>query len=195
MLFRTINHYESESDEKIEEIIEETKEIIEETKEIIEETKEKRECFICFDFQSNNDNNIIRLKNYTDFYKFCECDGYIHVNCLNSWYKKNEECPICRNKVKRADTLEIYNLYQYQYGVYMIYSFLFIKRRFINSLMFFIKLTHRMFLVLFLFIIFNMINELYKNIIYELEKEMYDIYLLDNYGEPILNKSCSFSIN
>jgi len=87
MLFRTVNYYDSENDEKIEET-----------------DKEERECFICFDFQLDN-NNIIKLKNNTDFYKFCDCDGYIHVNCLNLWYEKNEECPICRNKIKRADNL------------------------------------------------------------------------------------------
>jgi len=172
MLFKTVNYYESESDEKIEET-----------------DKEERECFICFDFQlDNNNNNIIKLKNNTDFYKFCDCDGYIHVNCLNSWYEKNEDCPICRNPIKRADNLELYNLYQYQYGVYMIYSFLVIKRRLTNSLLFIIKLSHRMFLVLFVFIILNTINQLYTNIIYELEKEIHDTYLLDNYREPIVNR-------
>ena len=160
MLFRTVNYYESESDEKIEETY-----------------KEERECFICFDFQLDNNNNIIKLKNNTDFYKFCDCDGYIHVNCLNSWYEKNEDCPICRNPIKRADNLELYNLYQYQYGVYMIYSFLVIKRRLANSLLFIIKLSHRMFLVLFVFIILNTINEIYNKAIYELEKEIHDNYM------------------
>ena len=173
MLFTTVNYYESESES-------------ESDKKIEDNEKEQRECFICFDFQL--DNNIIKLKNNTDFYKFCDCDGYIHVNCLNSWYEKNEECPICRNPMKKADNLELYNLYQYQYGVYMIYSYLVIKRRLANSFLFIIKLTHRMFLVLFVFIILNTINEIYNKAIYELEKEIHDTYLLDNYREPIINR-------
>ena len=187
MLFRIVNYYDSENDEKIEEINEPKKET----------DKQENECFICFDFQLDN-NDTIKLKNYTDFYKFCDCDGYIHVNCLNSWYEKNQQCPICRNPVKRADSIELYNLYQYQYGVYMIYFFLVVKRRLANSLLFVIKLTHRMFFILFFYIIFNMINEVYNSIIYELEKEIYDNYLLDNYSldnysldnykEPFVNR-------
>ena len=162
MSFRSINYYESKNDKKIE-----------------EKDTEQRECFICFDFQLDN-NNIIKLKNSTDFYKFCDCDGYIHVNCLNLWYEKNEECPICRNSIKRADNLELYNLYQYQYGVYMIYSFLVMKIRVAKSFLFIIKLTHRMFLLLFVFIFLNTINEIYNKVIYELEKGIHDTYLLDN---------------
>ena len=184
MLFRIVNYYDSENDEKKEEINEPKKE---NDKEETDGKEEERECFICFDFQLDN-NNIIKLKNSTDFYKFCYCDGYIHVNCLNSWYEKNEECPICRNPMKKADTLELYNLYQYQYGVYMIYSFLVIKRTLGNSFLFIIKLTYHMFLVLFVFIILNTINEIYNKAIYELEKEIYENYLSDNYREPLVNR-------
>jgi hypothetical protein len=177
MLFRIVEHYETENEE-----IKEKKEIKE-----IKENQEIKECFVCFEFQLDN-NYIINLKNQTDYFKFCECDGYIHVDCLNLWYEKNEKCPICRNPMKLADSLELYNVYQYQYCLYIIYSYICTKRIIAKIFLFLIKFTHCFFLLLFVFIIVNTINKIYKDIIYELEKEMYDNYLLDNYKEPLINR-------
>ena len=186
MLFRTVNHYESENDEKKEEIYE----IHEETNGIGNINKQEQiECFICFDVKTNNEIPI-RLKNQIDFYKFCDCDVYVHTNCLNTWYEKYEECPICRNTIKKLDCLELYNLYQYQYGVYIIYSFLVIKKSIYISVNFLIKIIRRMLIFMLILIITCMINEIYKSVIYELEKKENKYYLSDfyYYEEPLVNR-------
>jgi ABC-type antimicrobial peptide transport system permease subunit len=197
MLFRIVNHYDSEYYEsEYDKIIEENNnemivknyKTIEENDEIIEENnKEQRECFVCFEI-SLDKNDIISLKTHTDYFKFCECDGYIHINCLNLWYEKNEKCPICRNTVKKADNIELYNLYQYEYFLYVIYSYLVVKKTLANSFLFIIKISRCFIFYLFLFSIFNVINELYHNIINELKNEVPDNYLLDNYKEPLVNR-------
>jgi len=166
MLFRIIDHYESEIEEIDEEI----------AKEIDEEPVS---CFICFEFQFDN-NDIISLKNQTDYYKFCECDGYIHANCLNLWYEKNPECPICRNSMKRLRYLELYQLYEYY--TCAIYLLSVIRKIVAGSLIFIIKLSHSIILVMCVFIILKTINKIYSDIIYELKNKMYNYYELYHYN-------------
>ena len=144
------------------------------------------EVFVCFEFQVDN-NYIISLNNQTNYFKFCQCNGYIHVNCLNLWYEKNETCPICRNSIKLVDSLELYNVYQYQYGLYIMYSFICTKKIFADFLLFSITLIHFLYVLGIAFIILNTINEIYKGTIIQLENKIHNNYLLENYEEPLLD--------
>jgi hypothetical protein len=171
MLFRIIDHYESENKDIDEEIVEEIDEEIHE---------EPISCFVCFETQFDN-NDIISLKNQTDYYKFCKCDGYIHINCLNLWYEKNPECPICRNSMKHLRYLELYQLYEYY--TCAIYLLSVIRKIVAGSLIFIIKLSHSIILVMCVFIILKTINKIYSDIIYELKNKMYNYYELYDYND------------
>ncbi len=162
MLFRISNHYEIESDES-----DETKK---ETNEEIQ--KEDMECFICFDNKIDSEYPV-RLKYQIHYFKYCYCDGYIHMSCLNIWYENYKECPICRKSIKEADYLEIYNLYQYYYGFYIIMCYIkviVIKTMYISKY-YIIRITPHILSYIFIFLIYNVIHEIYKNIINELEKK------------------------
>jgi len=60
---------------------------------------DKGECFICYEIKTFNGSKPILLKNQSIYYKFCNCDGLIHNECLDHWFRLNEKCPICRIKV------------------------------------------------------------------------------------------------
>ena len=195
MLFRIVDHYEELNGEIDKEL---NGEIDKELNGEID--KETRECFVCFEIQFDN-NDIISLKNQTDYYKFCKCDGYIHVNCLNLWYEKNPECPICRNSMKQIGCLELYHLYECY--ICLLYLFLVIKKKLADTLLFVIKISHIIFLLIFIFNILHTINRMFSDIIYELENKMYNYYelyhyndyelyyynnySLENYKEPLVN--------
>ena len=75
--------------------------IEEETKK--EETKkeeENRECLICFQNKCIKETESERfstiMKNNFDFQKDCECDFWVHTNCLKIWFLQKEMCIICR---------------------------------------------------------------------------------------------------
>ena len=48
------------------------------------------DCSICLD-TFNNDKKTIRTK---------ECGHVFHLDCLNTWVKKNPSCPCCRSELK-----------------------------------------------------------------------------------------------
>jgi len=73
--------------------------------------EEQPECFICFETRINNEELPIKFKKQTYFYKFCECDCFVHINCIDNWYNFNNSCPICHNIL-----IKIYNVeYIYYY--------------------------------------------------------------------------------
>jgi len=101
----------------------------------MEENKEN-ECFICFEVSNKYEKNPSRLSNKIDYFKKCECDGWIHDDCLEKWYLLKETCPICRNKV-------IYINYDFHYIVHIIDFFLYIRNfttRFLIKLKFYLKI-------------------------------------------------------
>jgi hypothetical protein len=55
-------------------------------------TKKDTTCIICW----TNESEPILLKQITQFITFCDCNTYIHDDCLNTWYCKTYSCPICR---------------------------------------------------------------------------------------------------
>lgn len=54
------------------------------------------DCFICFEIKTINEIKPINLINQCIYYKKCICNGSVHRECLDLWFKKNKSCPICR---------------------------------------------------------------------------------------------------
>lgn len=55
------------------------------------------ECFVCYEITTNLESQPTSLRLQTKYYKKCNCNGWIHKNCLDIWYNKEKKCPICRN--------------------------------------------------------------------------------------------------
>ena len=63
-------------------------------------THENNDCLICLEINDSSDNICIRIEN--NFYtKDCLCDGWIHKYCLDVWYVKNKQCPICLSTMNK----------------------------------------------------------------------------------------------
>lgn len=61
---------------------------------------ENNDCLICLEINDSSDNICIRIEN--NFYtKDCLCDGWIHKYCLDVWYVKNKQCPICLSTMNK----------------------------------------------------------------------------------------------
>jgi len=66
----------------------------------------KDECFICYEFITFNKFTPISLKHKLFYVKTCGCDGSVHESCLKLWLDKNNNCPICRNKLKEKTNID-----------------------------------------------------------------------------------------
>ncbi len=89
------------------------------------------ECVICFEIETSNELKPIFLKEQQIYIRKCNCNSSIHKECLNTWFQKNKNCPICRTKV-----LEIKPaiLIIYDYAPYSVYMLFYIKQFIINFL-------------------------------------------------------------
>jgi hypothetical protein len=58
----------------------------------------ENECLICLEVKNNNNEKTMKLNDLA-CEKYCECDGWIHKTCLDSWFKIKFTCPICRNSI------------------------------------------------------------------------------------------------
>lgn len=58
------------------------------------------DCFICYELRTETEPYTISLKTQTIYNKQCGCDGWIHKQCLDKWYKKQKKCPICRLEIR-----------------------------------------------------------------------------------------------
>lgn len=63
-------------------------------------------CFICLDVHTDS-RALFQLRELCfEYYKNCSCTGYIHRNCLHSWFNTSaNKCPICRNNMKKKTPL------------------------------------------------------------------------------------------
>ena len=79
------------------------------------------ECFICYELRSDLDSCTISLKTQVDYDKLCGCDGWIHKQCLDIWYKKQQKCPICRLEIQERtnDVCAVVSLVPYINRVYI----------------------------------------------------------------------------
>ena len=64
---------------------------------IMDKKNDIEDCFICFELIDFNNKIPIRLDDQNNYFKICNCNGWIHTECLNHWCKLNKKCPICRN--------------------------------------------------------------------------------------------------
>jgi len=47
-------------------------------------------CIVCLEDTSMN------IKSIKHLIKICECEYWIHENCINAWFIKEPICPICK---------------------------------------------------------------------------------------------------
>jgi hypothetical protein len=64
---------------------------------------EKTICFICYETEIE----AKQLNLLKDYVKKCNCNGWVHNNCLNKWYEKCNKCPICRTTVYKNKTINM----------------------------------------------------------------------------------------
>ena len=76
MLFRTIDHY----DELV-----------------YYENTVNPECFICYEV----DIERMQLNSQQEYFRTCECNGFIHKHCLCKWIEHSMKCPICRKYIAK----------------------------------------------------------------------------------------------
>ena len=122
MLFRLIDHYNTELDE-------------------CNTIFEPIECFICYETVFEDELNPIKLNSNTNYIKYCKCDMFIHKKCLNIWYENNKKCPICRKYMsENTTTTEILNKRGYILFSYIIKKNI-IKIMRVLTILFFIYYT------------------------------------------------------
>lgn len=80
------------------------------------------ECFICFEYKTDNDIRPINLQIQRLYLNNCCCKGPVHVDCLKTWFDKNKTCPICRIKVIENNNATIAIHTYIPWGI-TIYSF------------------------------------------------------------------------
>ena len=55
-------------------------------------------CFICYEHLCEN-MKPIKLNSKIYYLKNCNCDGFIHKKCIDTWYNINSSCPVCRTAI------------------------------------------------------------------------------------------------
>jgi hypothetical protein len=63
------------------------------------EIKEE-ECFICYEYILNYKSSK-KMSSILEYCKTCDCDVYVHVECLNKWFDIYKNCPICRKSITK----------------------------------------------------------------------------------------------
>ena len=59
----------------------------------------ENECLICLEVKNNNNEKTMKLNDLACCEKQCDCNGWIHKTCLDSWFIIKFTCPICRNHI------------------------------------------------------------------------------------------------
>lgn len=77
------------------------------------------ECYICL--ESDDIEKIIKMNNIYTYSKKCKCNLHVHFSCLEFWYKKNMNCPICKTKVVNIISLYNINIYTCKRNAYFIF--------------------------------------------------------------------------
>jgi len=95
---------------------------------------ESNECFICLQEKQDDGGLSIRLNTQTSFAIFCDCDGWVHTQCLVKWYEINNNCPICRYKMSDKKK-RLYNILVRRsiYWVVLILCLLYLYNSIYNS--------------------------------------------------------------
>lgn len=151
MLFRVIDHYNFELNEYKENL-----------------DYDNQECFICYENENDNGEKPIKLNSSLYYTKKCGCNGFIHKSCLDIWYQKKNNCPICREVmfIKGDFNLKVGKL---------VFVFIVIKKNIINILRY---------LTVCFFVFFTC--EFYLSIHYNvMKRDFYDDYNETNCNEFI----------
>jgi hypothetical protein len=109
MLFRVVDHYNVDLNEK-------------------SINNEKIECFICYE-TIIDDLQPIKLNSNNYYIKKCNCNGFIHKNCLDIWYSKNKKCPVCREFM--CDNT-IMSVSLFSKGRYILFFYIIIKKNIVK---------------------------------------------------------------
>ena len=59
----------------------------------------ENECLICLEVNNNNNEKTIKLNDLASCEKLCECNGWFHKSCFDTWFIIKFSCPICRNSI------------------------------------------------------------------------------------------------
>jgi len=70
-------------------------------------THSKPICFICYETAYAYEWEPIQLNSQLGYIKNCNCNSWIHKNCLNNWYDKSRSCPICRISISKKLTMSM----------------------------------------------------------------------------------------
>ena len=76
------------------------------------------ECVICFENKKNNE-HVFRLHNCLakmNYYTHCNCNYFVHKNCMLNWFEFSKICLICKQNVlylnndsqNRQNTINMY---------------------------------------------------------------------------------------
>jgi hypothetical protein len=65
----------------------------------INSNNSENECLICLEVNNNNNEKTIKLNDLASCEKLCECNGWFHKSCLDTWFIIKFTCPICRNSI------------------------------------------------------------------------------------------------
>jgi hypothetical protein len=90
------------------------------------ENIKNNECFICYEFNINEENKTSSLHQCLFYVKKCTCDGYIHKKCLNQWLLSSNKCPICRSNIFGKDKSK-YNIFLHIIKLHNFFTEIFIN--------------------------------------------------------------------
>jgi hypothetical protein len=110
MFFSVIDHYHDNEDDNIK-----------------NNNDDLVECFVCYEIK--NEKNCVPIKLYKQQYykKRCNCDGFIHKECLDKWFRTNKNCPICRNSIFENIDLDVSIVNNNRFG-HVIFYFVLLKK-------------------------------------------------------------------
>ena len=94
-------------------------------------------CFICFEYNVSGFIPI-NLRNINSVSRNCQCNGNIHIKCLQRWLRENNNCPVCRTPYS-SDVIIINNNYN---TIFTVYISMIIVTGFIVFIIYIIKATN-----------------------------------------------------
>jgi hypothetical protein len=130
-------------------------------------------CFICYEIKTTYEIETKQLNLLKDYIKKCNCNGWVHNQCLNKWYELCNKCPICRTFVYKNKTINTYIL-EHKNNIYILFNTYFFRN--IN------RITKFCSIVLFLYYIFQLYLSVLNSNYNKNYDNLYDIYKHDIYN-------------
>ena len=80
------------------------------------------ECFICYELSTDLEMCPIRLNTQIHYNKQCRCDGWIHNQCLDKWFKNKKSCPVCRLEIYKSENniYSVISVIAYSNRIYIV---------------------------------------------------------------------------